>query len=72
MRVEGLPVFTDEDKLEAPSLCASEGASGCSYLVNMSEHIRARGGLFAFGLVFLSSVLLIFIIICHGRQHLTI
>ena len=35
----------------------------CSHLVNLSEHIRARGGLFFFGLVFLSSVPLIFIII---------
>ena len=26
MRVKGLPVSTVEDKLEAPSLCASEGA----------------------------------------------
>ena len=27
MRVKGLPVFTAEDKLEAPSLCASDRAS---------------------------------------------
>ena len=26
--VKGLPVFTAEDKSEAPSLCVSEGASG--------------------------------------------